>query len=91
MPNSLAHFGLQIIVTRLTIPAADLRSAGIGCVIPNPPWILQRVTVLLPFGDALTIGADAITQASLLFSLLLCLALALFNRTPTRDCLVSSC
>ncbi|THB76960.1 MAG: hypothetical protein D6B25_08560, partial [Desulfobulbaceae bacterium] len=84
MPNSLAHYGIQIVTTRLAIPAADLRWACIGCVIPDLPWIGQRIASSLPFWDALSIRIYCIIQASLFFCLMLCFFLTLFSRTPSR-------
>ena len=43
MPNTLAHLCVQGIATRSLIKDADLKWIYTGCVIPDVPWILQRV------------------------------------------------
>ena len=48
MPNTLAHLGVGGVLTRSLVPDADLRWVYIGCVIPDVPWILQRVAYSLP-------------------------------------------
>ena len=42
MPNTLAHLGVQALVTRTLLPRAELRWIALGCVIPDLPWIAQR-------------------------------------------------
>lgn len=79
MPNTLAHIGAQGLVTRAGMQNADPKWIYLGCVIPDVPWILQRVMYLTAPGiDPYTLRAYVIVQASLFSSILLCAALALF-------------
>lgn len=83
VPNTLAHFGVQGTLTRLTAGGVDARWILLGSVVPDMPWILQRALGSLhlslpPYDTRLYF----IAQASLLVSLLLCGALALLSAKP---------
>ncbi|GJL49161.1 hypothetical protein [Candidatus Nitrospira salsa] len=83
MPNALAHFGIQGVLTRSVIPSADPKLIFLGCVLPDVPWILQRVVLgLVPGIDPYTLRLYVIVQASLFMTLLLCGAFACLSRTP---------
>lgn len=85
MPNTLAHMGVQGLVTRAAIRRADLKWVYVGCVIPDVPWILQRAVKLLTTGfDPFHVLLYATVQASLLFCLLLAAALAAFAADARR-------
>ena len=85
MPNTLAHLGAQGLVTRALIGQADLRWIALGAVVPDVPWILQRVVrTVIPGVDPYELRVYAIAQASLLVSLMLCGALALLAVAPRR-------
>ena len=43
MPNTLAHIGVQGITTKSIFKFADLKWIYVGCIIPDLPWVLQRV------------------------------------------------
>ena len=91
MPNTLAHLGVQSLITRGLIRGADLKWAYLGLLIPDLPWIGLRVFKALPanpyfpansyFYEAL---AYAHIQAPLLFSLLLAAVFAGFSSLPRR-------
>jgi hypothetical protein len=83
MPNTLAHFGAQALGTRIGVPRFDVRWLLLGPVIPDLPWIGQRI-LGLPFLhlDLYDIRTYAIVQASLLFSLLLCGVFSLLSARP---------
>ncbi len=83
MPNTLAHFGVQALGTRIGAPRLDVRWLLLGPVIPDLPWIGQRI-LGLPFlqFDLYDIRIYAIVQASLLFSLLLCGVFSLLSARP---------
>ena len=83
MPNTLAHLGINGFVTRTLIKKADLILIYIGAVIPDIPWILQRlVSALIPNIDAYDLRLYCIILASLFFSIILSAALAyLFSDT----------
>ncbi len=85
MPNTLAHFAVHGLITRRLIPKADLPWVYFGCIIPDLPWIGQRLAKsLLPDLDVVAIRLYAINQASLFISLLLCGGLALLTDSSRR-------
>ena len=85
MPNTLAHLGVQALVTRSLLPRAELRWIALGCVIPDLPWIAQRaVRALCRDIDPYDLRLYAIAQASLLVSLLACAAFASLARELRR-------
>jgi len=88
MPNTLAHIGINGLVTRTLIRKADLLWIYLGALIPDFPWILQRVVLKLnPAIDSYDLRLYCIVMSSLLFSLIVCVALAnlseKFKRTFT--------
>jgi len=83
MPNALAHFGIQGVLTRSVIPTADPKLIFLGCILPDIPWILQRVLLgVIPGIDPYSLRLYVIVQASLFMTLLLCGAIASLSRTP---------
>jgi len=77
MPNTLAHIGIQAPLTRLGIKEAPLQWIVVGCIIPDIPWIVQRIFTHLPGIDPLDLRLYSATQASLAYCLILSLALAM--------------
>ena len=88
MPNTLAHIGIQTPLTRLGLHKAPLQWIVIGCIIPDIPWIIQRIFTFLPGIDPLNLRLYAVTQASLAYCLLLSLALALLTRNSKQIFLI---
>ena len=86
MPNTLGHLCVQGLATRAVIRGADFKWILLGCVLPDLPWILQRVIrVLAPeIGSPYDLRLYSIVQGSLVISLLLCGALALASAAPAR-------
>jgi len=85
MPNTLAHFAAQGTAARLLFREADPKWLLLSCIIPDIPWILQRLHGLLgPVVDPYSMRLYAIVQASLAFSLVLCGALALCSAAPRQ-------
>lgn len=83
MPNTLVHLCVQTPATRLVIKDADFKLIALGCIIPDMPWIVQRIILsTLPGIDRLALLAYVVVQASLAFCLLLSLALALLSSRP---------
>ena len=79
MPNTLAHIGVQTIATKAVDHTIDVKWIAVGCIIPDIPWIMQRIVHwLVPGIDFITLRAYAMVQASLFFCLLLSGALCLF-------------
>lgn len=77
MPDTLAHFGVQIIASKALFREADARWIGLGCLLPDLPWILQRAALALGWADPVGLRLYAVIQSSLFFSLLLAAALSL--------------
>lgn len=78
MPNTLAHVGVQSLATHIGVRGADPKWIYLGCVIPDLPWILQRVVHAATSGvDPYSLRAYVIVQSSLFGSLILCAAVAL--------------
>jgi hypothetical protein len=85
MPNTLAHMGAQALVTRGLIARADLGWIWLGCLLPDLPWILQRVVRALPLPvPPIDLRLYATVQSSLLFSLAAAAGFALLARRPAR-------
>lgn len=85
MPNTLAHLGIQTLVTRAVLREADVKWIWTGCVLPDLPWIGQRVArVLAPESAYPDIRLYAIVQSSLVFCLVAAAALACLSDRPRR-------
>lgn len=85
MPNTLAHIGVQGLATRSLIPGADLKWIYVGAVVPDVPWIAQRVArAALPEISAYDLRLYAIVQSSLFMCLILSGALSSFSIRPRR-------
>ncbi len=78
MPNTLAHIGAQALPWKLLAPDTDVKWLAFGCIIPDLPWIAQRIVPhLLPTVDLIDLKIYCMIQASLLFCLLMSGAIAL--------------
>ena len=85
MPNTLAHMGLQGVVSRGIIRWSDLKWVYVGCIIPDFPWIWRRVLIsFYPAFDQSDYSSIVPIQSSLFFSLFLCSVLALLVRDGRR-------
>ncbi|MBA3613573.1 MAG: hypothetical protein H0W49_11820 [Nitrospirales bacterium] len=83
MPNTLAHIGVQGLLNQAVKPGIDPKLVCLGCLLPDLPWIFQRVLMgILPGSDPYTIRLYCIAQASLFVTLVLCGALAFLTHTP---------
>jgi hypothetical protein len=80
MPNTLAHIGLQAPLTRLGLKTAPLQWIVLGCIIPDIPWIIQRIFRLTPVIDPVNLRMYTVCQASLFFCCILSLAFALLTK-----------
>jgi hypothetical protein len=81
MPNTLAHLGVQALITRSLIRKADEKWIYVGAVLPDVGWILQRAAQrTLPGADAFDLRLYATVQTSLLVTLLLAAGVSLFTR-----------
>ncbi len=71
MPNTLAHLGVQTLWSKAILPRADFKWISLGCILPDLPWIVQRIVTLgLPGVNPVELRLYWIVQASLGFSLL---------------------
>lgn len=85
MPNTLAHLGVNALATRGLLRGADLKWIWAGCVLPDLPWIGQRLArAVAPDAWAIDIRAYAIAQSSLFITLVLAVSLALLSRAHWR-------
>ena len=86
MPNTLAHFGIQGVATLVMLRQADPKWIFVGCIIPDVPWILQRIVrPVITDPDLLyDLRLYTIAQASLICCLLLCGAFAVLSANPGR-------
>ncbi len=81
MPNTLVHIGLQGVLSRQLFKPADVLWIYIGLLIPDIPWILQRIIRMsAPSVDLLMLRSYSVIQATLFGSLLLALAISFFAK-----------
>ena len=77
MPNTLAHIGINGILTKSIIQKSDLFWIYLGCIIPDIPWIIRKaIFTLYPSINGYDLQLFVIIQASLFFCILLSLALS---------------
>jgi hypothetical protein len=85
MPDTFAHLGVQALASRGLIKDADIKWIAVGCIIPDVPWITQRIFLALPFPvDPYSLRYYAIVQASLFFCLLFAGTVALLAGDSRR-------
>ncbi|MDH3347242.1 MAG: hypothetical protein OEM02_03965 [Desulfobulbaceae bacterium] len=78
MPATLSHLGVQTLFSKILYRDADLKWIALGCVIPDLPWIAQRlIPKILPGVDLYDLRLYCIIQASLIFCLILSAAVSL--------------
>jgi hypothetical protein len=78
MPNTLAHIGINAVLTRSLIKKADILLIYLGAIIPDIPWILQRiVSFTLPDLNPYDLRLYCVVQATLFFSLIFSLVLSI--------------
>jgi hypothetical protein len=80
VPNTLAHIGIQGPLNSLFGKGTSPQWMLLGCIIPDIPWILQRILKLVPGIDPYTLRLYSLNQASLFFCLFMAAALALSTR-----------
>jgi len=85
MPNTLAHIGISTPLTRLFIKPSDTKWILAGTILPDIPWITQRILTRLFTGiDLYDLRIFSIIQATLFFSILLSAALSFFSSNVFR-------
>ena len=77
MPNTLAHLGINGLITRTAVKQSDLLLIYLGALIPDIPWIIQRAALaLIPALNPYDLRLYCVILASLFFSIILSAALA---------------
>ena len=85
MPNTLAHLGVQTLVTKSISKTANFKWIAVGCILPDIPWIMQRIAVgLIPGAALVDLRLYVIIQSSLFYSLLLAAAVSLLARNSGK-------
>lgn len=80
MPNTLVHLGVQSVSSKAVFRGADFKWIGLACILPDIPWIIQRlVFVLSPGIDPYLLRTHVIVQSSLLFCFFLAGAVSLLS------------
>lgn len=83
MPNTLAHMGIGRMTGQALFRDVDDKWIYIGCIIPDIPWIGQRIiATFYPGINLLDLRLYSIIQSSLFFCLLFSVAVSLlFQRS----------
>ncbi len=84
MPNTLAHFGIQTLTSKAVFRPADVKWIGLGCLIPDLPWITQRLIRPLAIIDPIDLRLYVIIQSSLFMSLILAGSISLQVKNSRR-------
>lgn len=84
LPNTLGHIGIQAPLCKLIFKKAELQWITIGCLIPDLPWITQRLLLQIPLIDPYAVAYYTTIQSSLFFSIVLAAAFSLFSRNPPQ-------
>ena len=85
MPNTLAHIAINGPSTKALVNKPDWKWILLGTVIPDLPWMLQRVMKLIyPGINGYDLRLYVIVQATLFFSLILSFWFAQFSEHRTK-------
>lgn len=88
MPNTLAHLGINGIAAKSILKSSDLKWIYLSAVIPDIPWIIQRIFKLLPGVDTLDLRLYVVIQAAFLFCIILSLAFAFLSKNFKKTLLI---
>lgn len=89
MPNTIAHFAVAGLLTRCLIKTPDLKWVLAGCVLPDIPWIMQRLVRSLNLTiNMYDVRAYAIAQSSLILCLVLACGFAVIAKDSLRVFLI---
>jgi membrane-bound metal-dependent hydrolase YbcI (DUF457 family) len=85
MPNTLAHLGVQSLLSASIIDKKNYKWLFIGCILPDIPWIARRaiLAIQLPVSPY-DIELYFIFQSSLFGCLFLSLAIAQFSQNSKK-------
>jgi len=85
LPNTLAHIGINGLLTKTIAKKSDILWIYLGCLIPDFPWIVRKiVALLLPNINGYELQPYVIVQASLFFCIILSLSFVSLSRKPTK-------
>lgn len=86
MPNTFGHIAVQGPLSRIFFRDADPRWIYLGCILPDVPWILQRIVVrVAPTAfDRYDVRLAAVVLASLFASFVLAAACAMLAERRGR-------
>jgi hypothetical protein len=91
MPNTLAHFGVNGLLTKSVYKKTDLVWIYLGCIIPDIPWIIRKIIEFtFPKINGYDLQAYVIIQATLFFSIILSLTFASISKNTLRTFLILS-
>ena len=80
MPNTLSHIGVNGLLTRSLIKKSDLFWIYLGTIIPDLPWIFQRVVeTFFPSTNGYDLRLFVIVQATLFLSIIFSGAMAFMS------------
>jgi hypothetical protein len=89
MPNTLAHLGVGGSATRAVITKADLKWIYLACVIPDLPWILQRIALIFfPHVNSYDLRLYVIVQSTLFFSIIFSIAVSSLSKNFLKTFLI---
>lgn len=85
MPNTLAHLAVNGILGQALFKKSDLVYIYLGAIIPDIPWIIQRIVLTaLPAINRYDLRLYSIAASSFLFTLILCLAFSVILKQSKR-------
>lgn len=84
LPNTLIHIAVQTPLTRSLAPRVELPWVIAGVIIPDIPWILQRLMPQVDLFEPYQLRLYFTIQASLFFCLLISMAAASLAKNPLR-------
>lgn len=82
MPNTLVHIAIQTPASRVLNAKAEIPWIFLGAILPDIPWIAQRISLKIGLFDPLALRIYVTTQASLFFCLILSFSLSCFSKKP---------
>ncbi|MEY8800933.1 hypothetical protein AB9K35_11520 [Leisingera sp. XS_AS12] len=89
MPNALAHIGIHALITRGLVRKASMGWILVGCLLPDLPWILQRLVRGLPLEiSPYDLRTYMVVQSAFALCLVAAGALACLSTRPLRTGLV---
>jgi hypothetical protein len=88
MPNTLAHIAVSRLLLSRFSSYSDILLIYIGCIIPDLPWIMQRILHSTTNTDPFDLRLYAIAQASLFMCIIISCAIACIMRNPMKAALL---